>query len=189
MMEDPPNIEDDPDSDREVSLGMSEAMDLLTDEEIGPIPTPPVQQEIPGLADVRERRVLVGYDDSDATRSIRLTLEGMRYIQVDSSPSAERIFERAMQYSYDLFIFGTDFEEISGEFLYSLIDKAYRFGLPGRVTAPGLVFIHHEKLVLPSHLRVDVRIKGTLVWPFSMDELLAVIDRELPGTAKGSALL
>ena len=136
-----------------------------------------------------QRRVLVAYTDSVATRSIRLTLEGMRDIQVDSSPTAEHCFELALQYEYDLFFFGLEFPNLSGELLYNLIDTAYRFGDSNRVTAPGVIFLADGKIKLPPSLKSDIRVKGGMAWPFKMDALLETVDRELPGTGKGKALL
>jgi len=148
----------------------------------------PLAQGLLELPDVQERRILVGYPDSLATRNIRLTLEGMRNVTVDTSPVSGDTFERAMQHEYDLFVLSLEFPEITGEYLYSLIDKAYRFGIEERISAPPVLFMQEGNASLPDSLRGDCRIRGCLRWPMSMDGILEAIDRALPGLGKGNAL-
>ena len=93
-----------------------------------------------------------------------------------------------MQYNYDLFILALRFDDISGELLYSLIDKAYRLGEGDRIAAPAVIFIRDKAGALPASLHGDHRVKGMLCWPFGMDELLESADKVMPGTAVGRAI-
>lgn len=121
-------------------------------------------------------RVLVVLPVASTTRLIREALENFTGAEVVTTSNPLRGFELALQRSYRVFIFGMQFEELSGPLLYELISKAYVTEHGPKRLAPGVVFIREEEDPrLPEELSRDVRIKDVIRKPVRIDRLLKAV--------------
>lgn len=119
------------------------------------------------------RRVLLAHEDVPTKALVRDTLENFTWSEVDQAPNAEFAFERALQRSYSLFIFGLSLPTLNGETLYEFICKAYRYRESGMKVAPPIIYLGEPgdtKKV--DDLRRDARVRGVLLRPFSLDKLI-----------------
>jgi CheY-like chemotaxis protein len=121
-------------------------------------------------------RVLVVLPVASTTRLIRETLENFTGAEVVTTSNPLRGFELALQRPYRVFLFGMQFEELSGPMLYELVSKAYGNEHGPKRLAPGVVFIREENdPKLPEELTRDVRVKDVISKPVRIDRLLKAV--------------
>lgn len=124
-------------------------------------------------ADPDLAQVLIAHEEVSTARLIREALQSFTHSQVDSTPNAEYAFERALQRSYDLFIFSLTMPILHGELLYDLIGKAYRFCHEGARSAPPIIFLGEEKhRGRIDEIQRDARVRGVLLKPLRIDRVL-----------------
>ncbi|MDF1659708.1 MAG: hypothetical protein P1U58_18985 [Verrucomicrobiales bacterium] len=130
---------------------------------------------LPAEEDSSER-VLVVLPKASTTRLIRETLKNFTAAEVVTTSDPLRGFELALQRPYRIFVFGMQFETLSGPLLYELISKAYGNEHGPKRLAPGVVFVREEKdPKLPEELNKDVRIKDVISKPIRIDRLLKAV--------------
>ena len=121
-------------------------------------------------------RVLVVLPVASTTRLIRETLENFTGAEVVTTSNPLRGFELALQRPYRVFLFGMQFEELSGPMLYELVSKAYGNEHGPKRLAPGVVFVREENdPKLPEELTRDVRVKDVISKPVRIDRLLKAV--------------
>lgn len=130
------------------------------------------------------RSILVVDDDVDILRFLRETLGAWTACAVDTSPSSEYAFELALRKTYDLFIFDFSMPAVDGAVLYPFIRKAYEHETPARAVPPLILMSGHGEQPRARELLHEPGVSGLLPKPFSIERLLAMVERCLPGVTR-----
>lgn len=161
----------------------SDTVSSWEEENVVEEPAPLAEADTPGEGEtggesIREetRRVLIAYPSAPTTRLLRETLENFTDAQVETTSSAVRAFELALQKRYRLFFFALEMEDLNGPILYELISKVYSTGHGPESLAPGVVFIRENREeTVPEELARDVRIKDVIAKPIRIERLLQAV--------------
>jgi CheY-like chemotaxis protein len=128
-------------------------------------------------------KVLLVHPDPAITRLVRDTLEAFCDCQVEVTTASLAGYERALQKDYRLYLFALRMDPLEGPLLYELIATAHQYAQPGRAT-PAVIFLcEAADIARQETLLRDARIKGVLLTPPKIGQLLEKVSGLLPAKA------
>jgi CheY-like chemotaxis protein len=128
-------------------------------------------------------KVLLVHPDATLARLVRDTLETFCDCTVEATTAPIAGYERALQKEYRLYILAMRMEPLDGPLLYELISTAHQYAQGGRATPAVIYFCEAADLARQEHLLRDVRVKGTLLMPPKIGQLLERVADVLPPKA------
>ncbi len=128
-------------------------------------------------------KVLLVHPDAAITRLVRETLEAFCDCSVEVTTASLAGYERALQKDYRLYLFALRMEPLEGPLLYEIISTAHQYAQPGRAT-PAIIFLCEAgDLARQESLLRDARIKGVVLTPPKIGQLLEKVSGLLPAKA------
>jgi CheY-like chemotaxis protein len=125
-------------------------------------------------------KVLLVHPDSAIARLVRETLETFCDCQVEATTASVAGYERALQRDYRLYLFALRMEPLDGPLLYELISTAHQYAQTDRAT-PAVIFLcEAADLARQEALLRDARVKGLILTPPKIGQLLEKVAMILP---------
>jgi CheY-like chemotaxis protein len=125
-------------------------------------------------------KVLLVHPDVALSRLVKETLEAFCDCQVEATSASLAGYERALQREYRLYVFALKMEPLDGGLLYELISTAHQHAQGGRAT-PAIIFLcDASDSARQEHLLRDARVKGLLLTPPKIGQLLEKVNGILP---------